>query len=308
VSAAGIARKGRRVLGIAALAAALAVSNWVAAAPTDVFDECAADKIAHVGIKELAAACPRVEETIKSLGLDHLLYDGWRERLNSYGLSDLSQLVQRYSDSPRRSAPDIESLQPILQSMQLRMQDESWWDGAKRKIRNWLKTSNSALAKWLNDWFEHIDVSEHALDTAIYAVMVLLVLAAAIVLAREIRISGLRRRSKEVTLASTRIGSPTEAPSFEGPHLGGVRGLLQSLIDRLQSTGRLATARSLTHRELVLRSAFDTDNQRDVFARIAAKAESLLYGPTVIAQDDAQAISDQGRALLAQLSDRKEAR
>jgi hypothetical protein len=306
VSAAGIARKGRLALGIVALAAALATPDWVAAAPTDVFDECAAAKIPRVGIKELAAACPRVEETIKSLGLDRLLYDGWRERLNSYGLADLSQLVQRYSDSRRQSAPNIDSLQPILQSMQPRMQDESWWDGAKRKLRNWLKTSNSVLARWLNDWLEHIDVSEHALDTAIYAVMALLVLAAAIVLAREIRISGLRRRSKELTAAGARAGSSAEAPSSGGLYLGGVRGLFQLLIDRLQSTGRLSTAGSLTHRELVLRSAFDTDNQRDVFARVAAKAESLLYGPTAIAQDDAQAISDQGRALLAQLS-RKEA-
>ena len=68
-------------------------------------------------------------------------------------------------------------------------------------------------------------------------------------------------------------------------------------------TGRLGTERSLTHRELVARSAFDDESQRAVFATVSGAAESILYGPQGGAPERLNTVLDEGRALLTQLTD-----
>lgn len=304
MSACRLACRGRWRLALAALA----VANWLAAAaPADVFDDCAAGP-PHVGIRELAAACPQVEPALQSLGLDRLLFDGWRERLNSHDLDDLSNLVRRYSDSQRHASPDLAPLAPILQS--LRQQQipvsKSWWDAARAWLRDWLRHSDSALAKWLNEWLEHLDVSEHALDAAIYFLMALIVIAAIVVVVREVRLSTRARRAGSRSAAAPGPELPAAGPFGGTEQLMGVRELLRSLIDRLLATGRLASAGGLTHRELIVRSLFDSEKQRNVFADVAGEAESALYGPERLAEDLPD-IAIEGRALLAQLSDRKEA-
>lgn len=287
--------------------AALAVSNWLAAAPADVLDDCAAGP-PHVGIRELAAACPQVEPSLQSLGLDRLLVDGWRERLSSRDLDDLSILVRRYSDSQRHASPNVAPLAPILQS--LRQQQipisNSWWDAARAWLRDWLRHSDSALAKWLNEWLEHLDMSEHALDWAIYSLMALIVIAAVVVVVREVRLSTRARRAGSRSAAALGHESQAVGPSGGTKQLTGVRELLQSLVERLLATGRLASAGGLTHRELVVRSQFDSEKQRSVFAGVAGEAESALYGPERSAEELPDIAID-GHALLAQLSDRKEA-
>jgi hypothetical protein len=288
-------------------AAALIASNGLAAAPTDVLEACAAGS-PHVGIRDLVSACPQVEQTLQSLGLDRVLYDGWRQRLTSHGLDDLSNIVRRYSESQRRDSPDIAPLAQILQSLKQQQTAaiKSWWDAAKDRLRDWLRHSNSALAKWLNEWLEHLDVSGHALDRLIYFLMALIVIAAIVVIAREIRVGGRARRAAQRSTAAAPDLRATGL-SVRARQLAGVRELLQLLIERLLATGRLAAAGSLTHRELVVRSVFDSDKQRNVFAGIASEAESILYGPEGSAPEDLPDIAREGRALLAQLSDRKEA-
>ena len=286
--------------------AALAASNWLIAAPTNVLDDCAAGPV-HVGARELATACPQVEPTLQSLGLDQLLLDGWRERLSSHGLGDLSNLVQRYSDSQRHASPDIAPLAPILKSLRQQQTPviKSWWDAVSGWFRDWLRHSNSALAKWLNEWLEHVDISEPALNGVIYLLMALIIIAAIVVVMREIRVSGRARRAGQSTAA---LGPDLPAMGFVAgtKPLTGVRELLRSLIDRLLATGRLASAAGLTHRELIVRSAFDSEKQRNVFAGVASEAESVLYGPARSVQDLPD-VASEGYRLLAQLSDRNEA-
>jgi hypothetical protein len=303
VSASRLACRGTWILA----AAALIVSHGLAAAPTDVLDACAAGS-PHVGIRELDSACPQIEQTLQSLGLDRVLYDGWRQRLSSHGLDDLSNIVRRYSESQRRESPDIAPLAQILQSLKQQQTPaiKSWWDAAKDWLRDWLRHSNSALARWLNEWLEHLDVSGHALDRVIYFLMALIVIAAIVVVAREIRVSSRARRAAQRITAPEPDLQATEV-SVRARQLAGVRELLQLLIERLLATGRLAAAGSLTHRELVVLSVFDSDEQRKVFAGIASEAESSLYGPERSAAEDLPDIARGGHALLAQLSDRKEA-
>lgn len=298
-----LGRRGRWPLGLAAFA----VSNWLVAAPADVLDDCAAGP-PHVGIRELAAACPQVEPTLQSLGLDRLLFGGWHERLSSRDLDDLSNLVRRYSDSQRHASPNLTPLAPILES--LRQQQipisKSWWDAARAWFRDWLRHSDSTLARWLNEWLEHLDMSEHALDGAIYSLMALIVIAAIVVVVREVRLGTRARRAGGRSAVAP--GPELQPAGLSGgtEQLTGVRELLRSLIERLLATGRLASAGGLTHRELVVRSLFDSEKQRNVFAHVASAAESALYSPAREAEELPDMAID-GHALLAQLSDRKEA-
>ena len=302
MSASRLACRGTWILA----AAAFIVSNGLAVAPTDVLEACAAGS-PHVGIRELDGACPQIEQALQSLGLDQVLYDGWRQRLTSHGLDDLSNIVRRYSESQRRDSPDIAPLAQILQSLKQQQTPaiKSWWDAAKDWLRDWLRHSNSALARWLNEWLEHLDVSGHALDRVIYFLMALIVIAAIVVVAREIRVSGRARRAAQRSTAPE-PGLRATGLSVRARQLAGARELLQLLIERLLATGRLAAAGSLTHRELVVQSVFDSDEQREVFAGIASEAESSLYGPQRSALEDFPDIAREGHALLAQLSDRKE--
>jgi hypothetical protein len=303
VSASRLVGGGTWILAVAALI----VSNGLAAAPTDVLEACAAGS-PHVGIRELVSACPQIEQTLQSLGLDGVLYEGWRERLTSHGLDDLSNIVRRYSETQRRDSPDIAPLAQILQSLKQQQTPaiKSWWDAAKDWLRDWLTHSNSAFAKWLNEWLDHLDVSGHALDKVIYFLMALIVIAAIVVVAREIRVGGRSRPRAQRTTAPEPDLRATGL-SVQARQLAGVRELLRLLIERLLATGRLAAAGSLTHRELVVRSVFDSGEQRNVFAVIASQAESMLYGPERSALEDLPHIAREGHALLAQLSDRKEA-
>ena len=286
----------------------LAVSSWAAAAPTDVLDDCAAGS-PHVGIRELATACPQVDLTLQFLGLDQLLFGDWRARLTSHDLDDLSNLVQRYNQSQRHASPAMATLAPILESLRQQQKPvtKSWWDAARDWFRDWLGHSNSALAKWLNEWLEQLDIPAHTLDGVIYFFMGLIVIAAIVVVAREIRV-GARARHGDSRNAAAPAPNVAATGLFAGAKpLTGVRELLRSLVDRLLATGRLASAGGLTHRELVERSLFDSEQQRQVFAGIASEAESLLYGPERSAPQDAPAAAIEGHALLQQLSDLRNA-
>jgi hypothetical protein len=80
-------------------------------------------------------------------------------------------------------------------------------------------------------------------------------------------------------------------------------GLLRALVKRLLQTGRLTTERSLTHRELIARTSFDSDTQKTVFANVARTAETILYGAKPAAPEFLETVTRQGRELLLQLSE-----
>ncbi|MFI4867644.1 MAG: hypothetical protein ACHQDB_11190, partial [Steroidobacterales bacterium] len=81
--------------------------------------------------------------------------------------------------------------------------------------------------------------------------------------------------------------------------------LLRLLVQALLQSGRLRGERSLTHRELGVRGAFDDPEQQLRFVRISLLAERLLYGAGVAISATAQPQIDQaltdGRQLYAQL-------
>jgi hypothetical protein len=78
--------------------------------------------------------------------------------------------------------------------------------------------------------------------------------------------------------------------------------LLRVLVNTLVSTGRLRAEKSLTHRELGMRAAFDAVDQRQSFNRVAALGERVLYGNRNVPPEEIDAVIETGRALDRQLN------
>ncbi len=263
------------------------------------------------GLKDLDAVCPELRSALGTLGLDKLLYEGWQHKLNAHALRDVIDLSERYSGHPWPGPPDTAAVPGILQNLK----DEqappvvSWWHAFKNWIKQWLEHSDSSIAKWLKHLFENVfdtaNVSPAFLQGFVYIVTVLTALAAVVVIVRELTAAGIGGRFRKVRSALTSAqnskssSSDKQAPADETTPAG----LLRALVRRLLQTGRLSSERSLTHRELIARTFFDSDAQKSVFADVARTAETILYGSEPAAPQVLETVTRQGRDLLLQLSE-----
>ena len=173
-------------------------------------------------------------------------------------------------------------------------------------LKAWLVQHTDAL-NWLDHWLERIGESTSLFHAISYSLIALVLIAAAAVIVNELRAGGAgrwHRRRKPSAHASSAAAVFAEAAGLEpGGPAERLTELLRALVRRLMQTGRLETERSLTHRELVTRSAFDDESQRAVFATVAGAAESILYGPQGAAPEGLNSVLEEGRALLTELSD-----
>jgi hypothetical protein len=290
----------------------LLMSSWLAAAPLDVVRKCADTASPTLkGIKALEAVCPGLQDALTGTGFDAILIDGWQLKLSAHALADMSELAQQYSRSQRR-APDTAALPKVLESLQEKTpQVSSWWQTFKTWLKNWLSRSDSSLASWLNRllerWSAQTEMSVTFLKIITYCLTALVVIAALLIVVREIRAVGLGRRAERVAQAksSNGIEAHLEAKLVPGSATDALTVLLRELVIKLLQLGRLRSDRSLTHRELVMRSVFDSEEQRAAFAGVALGAESNFYGPRDRATEPADEVKRRGEALLAQLAELK---
>jgi hypothetical protein len=293
-----------------ALGVLFCCSGVGAAAPIDVIRQCViAAPIGLAGVKALNAACPGLDASLTQLGLDNTLYDGWRERLTVNGLSDLSVLLDRYDGPAAQHAPNSNSLPGILETLKRHETPaiESWWDAFRTWLQEWLAQSDSAIAKWLRQLFASAEVSPTLLKLIAYGLTAAVLGTALYIVVRELRTSGFgrRRRSNEMSSAAAHDLSAGAQPNPLEAAADVFGELLRRLVRRLTQTGRLDAERSLTHRELIAHSRFDTEGQRRAFAVVATTAETVLYGAQQAAPDRFRGVLEQGESLLAGLTEKK---
>jgi hypothetical protein len=286
-------------------------SSWVGAAPLEVVRQCAETASPILtGVKALEAACPGLQDALADSGFDRILFEGWQQKINAHALAELGGLAEQYSRS-RRHAPDTASLPKALESLQEQTPKiPSWWQSLKSWLKNWLSRSDSALASWLNRlldrWSAQTDVSVTFLKIVMYCLTALVVIAAVVIVVREIRAVALGRRARRTLPAQSSNAvqpeSDLERGLIPGAATDALAMLLRALVRRLLQLGRLRADRSLTHRELVVRSVFENEEQRAAFADVAFAAEANFYGPRERAPDSTDAVKRRGEALLAQLA------
>lgn len=277
-------------------------------APLDDLRQCAAHvSPALVGIKSLAAQCPRLNGSLAALGIPPMLYDGWQERLNRDALGDLVELAETYHGTAR-AAPDIAALPGVLEALQRGRTPapKSWWDAGIAWFKGWLSHHSDSF-NWLDRWLGQFGRATTLLERLTYALMALVLVGAFAVVLHELKAAGALRRRAEVRPDSTRLdtGAPAgESLEMEPAALSRrLAELLRAIVGRLVQTGRLTAERSLTHRELVARSVFDSDSQRAVFAAVAGRAEALLYGAHAGPVDELDRTLREGGRLLAHLEE-----
>lgn len=300
----------RRLPRIAAVLAAVLAPGWLVAAPLDSVRDCAATASpALSGIKDLNEACPQLEDALRSLGLDVELYDGWRQQLNRDALHDLWSLSERYRGSKPQASADVGVLPGILESLAREQTPipKSWWDAFRAWLRTWFVHHDPESLSWLDRWLERFGQSITLLNAILYALMALVLIAAAAVIVNELKAAGPLRRGRDAAASAAGEANPdAAAPEVAGSEsmtpADRLAMLLQLLVNRLVQTGRLRAERSLTHRELVVRSRFDSESQRLLFATVANTAETLLYGSESAAPEQLGSVLQQGQTLLRQLS------
>jgi hypothetical protein len=290
------------------------MSSWLAAAPLDVVRKCADTAPPTLnGMKALEAVCPGLQDALASLRFDKILIEGWQQKINAHALADVDALARQYSRSQSR-APDTASLPNILESLREQTpKNSSWWQSFKIWLKNWLSHSDSALANWLNRllerWSAHADVSVTFLTIITYCLAALVVIAAVLVVVREVRAVRVGRRARRAAQPKSANALTPQTGLDPGLVPGSATDalavLLRALVKRLLQLGRLRADRSLTHRELVIRSVFENDEQRAAFAAVAYGAESNFYGPRNKAPDPADEVKRRGEVLLTQLAQLK---
>lgn len=301
----------RRACSIIAVSLTAVLPLRLMASPTAIVEECAAGVPAEIsGIKGLDAACPGLEHAIQALGLDRLLYDGWSEQLDRHSLQDVSRLVELYGGRKPDAGPDRAALPGILKSMagEQAPAPKSWWDAFKAWLKSWLQGHDPDSLSWLDRWLDRMRQTATLVNAILYSLIGLVVVVASWVVFNELRAAGLvtRRRAPRVSGRSESVATTSSAvnPGSEPVALTErIAALLRLLVRRLMQTGRLTSERSLTHRELAVRGAFDSDAQRAVFAAVASSAESILYGAHGVPAEHLDRVLRDGEALLAQLPD-----
>jgi hypothetical protein len=277
-------------------------------APLDILRDCAAKVPAQIsGIQGLDAACPGLENAILALRLDQILYDGWRLRLNRDALRDVSTLALHYSEPKPVAGPDSGGLPGILKSIAREQAPapKSWWDAFKAWLNDWLQGHGPDSLSWLDRWLDRLRQSATLLNIVLYSLMGLVVITAGWVVINELKAAGLIARGRARRAAVIRASSVAQDDAVATEDATGVAGriaaLLRLLVSRLVQTGRLKSERSMTHRELVMAGAFDSEAQRAIFAAVARSAEAILYGGQHDAPEHLNRVLRDGEILLAQL-------
>lgn len=287
--------------------------------PADIIAECSGSGDGDVfGLQELEVDCPGLEHTLIELGYAPFISESQLDALSTHSLVDLQRLADRYRQPPASSPEiDVANLKPVLQALQQEQRSERPLTLIER-LKKWLRSvfdrPKGDSGSWLNRWLDDVKVSEAVSRAIAYGLVMLVIVLAVGVLVNELRAAGLLRRKARASQdgrtstdaardAATRTpGDLDTVAPHDRPSV-----LLRMLVATLVKTGRLRAERSLTHRELSLRAAFDEPAQRECFQQVAALGERVIYGDGRIPDDEVEAIVQAGRTLNLQLTDSRAA-
>ncbi|MEO8314357.1 MAG: hypothetical protein ABI645_06130 [Pseudomonadota bacterium] len=289
---------------------ALLCCGSASAAAVELLENCATQVAPKTtGIVALESACPGLESALRDTGLVGNLPDGWQENLNPRALGDLVELTNHYSSTSVETSLDPAALGAILHQLESEraQQKRSWWDAVKEWLRSRFGEPGAKPVPWLDRLMDGLAKSADLIGMIAYVLLALVVAGAIWVVVNELRMAGFLSRSKPSRARETNRESPSSTPTHESVDLDSAALadqpaiLLRLLVARLLANGQLQTARNLTHRELVLRSAFSDAASGARFAAVAQLAERILYGAARADTLETGTVLAEGRSLLLQL-------
>jgi hypothetical protein len=286
-----------------------------------ILDDCLArltPEAAHApkapsGIGELRLICPDLEHAIVDSDLRDQLPENWQQRLNRSAIADLSWQLHRYQARSLSAVPRVPTLYQVAHALNQPQPRHTSWQDFKDWLRQLLLTRAGADPSLLNRWWSRLSVPPVLMRSILYGLLGAIIVMALWIVRRELQAAragaGAAKRALQRS-SQLPSGLGATAPGVAEIDRAALRErpalLLRLLVQVLSQSGRLRSERSLTHRELGVRSAFDNPEQQLRFVRISLLAERLLYGASVAALSAAaqpqidQALTD-GRQLYAQL-------
>ena len=277
--------------------------------PLDVIDSCIDSATEEAtGLTKLEEDCPGLTSALEQSGYLALLSTASRDQLDVYDLQDLLQVDDWYGDAAGDDL-DVAKLGPVLESLRGQQPErpQTWFERFKRWLRSLLeRRSSGEQDDWLSRWLSEVDIPDAIAKAILYGAIMLIVGLALAVVANELRVAGILRKRRGLQDESAATGAVLGASDQPGdlsslPLDRQASLLLRMLVATLVKSGRLKTERSLTHRELCMRAAFDNAQQRESFRRVAALAERTVYGTGEVPAADVQPIVAAAQALDAEL-------
>ncbi len=236
------------------------------------------------GLGALRGACPGIGHAIDDLGLGAFLPPDWRQALTPLALARLDALAHRYAGSPLSSAPNAGALRALASGLKPPAPPPSLWD----RLTSWAGRGTAPWRGMLRRWLRSLGgvTGSHGLLAVFFVLAGILLLTVVLVVVFELRSAGLigpGRRSARRPSARIDTQTPPEAAPGDAPDWNEVAEhptrVLRLLVEALNRSRRIGHERHLTCREISAQARFDTERQRQDFARVALLAERELYGP-----------------------------
>jgi hypothetical protein len=259
-----------------------------------------------VGLDNIKEACPGLQGALQQLGIAALMPANQHNLLTRDGLINLRSLLERYEKPPQREQVDVDNLHSVLESLREPVAAErslSWYERFRQWLREAFNKQEQQANPWLRQWLDEHSMSETVRLALFYGVMLLVVVLAVLIVVNEFRAARAgRRKARAATAEADSRGALSSALLDVQSRGEQASALLRMLIATLVKTGRLHSAHSLTHRELMVRATFDDSTQRESFRRVTQLAEREVFSGKETSSGDLDDAVRAGQSLQAQLN------
>jgi hypothetical protein len=272
-----------------------------------------------VGYDRIVGRCPVLVRRLQESGAAAWLPVDWQRPGNDLSAGGLRELRELLVRELRVSAPEgahhpgTQHVGDILASL-VRVDEEhsGWWARTRAWLRNlFASTDEAADEGWLGRMTGHSGVSQTVLELVSYIALALVVVLTLVIVANELRVSGVwggdkRRRggvrgagSRTATAAGLGGAAPLDWEGVQSSPLAQRLGLLFELvIARLNERGGARLSRGLTVRELLSAAPLADERDRKRLGALARASERVRFSEVVVSEAEVAEVVEEGRLLL----------
>jgi hypothetical protein len=253
----------------------------------------------RAGLVQLEQDCPGLGAALTQLRFTDSLAEGVADHIDADALGALLTATRE----PAQRGPDPAQVGAVLAELEGKPDKLSWWQRFRNWVQRLLTPRESGGSPWLAKWLERMTPGKLLREAAVWIVMGLIVVAAIVVVVRELRASDLRlaggRRRAAGQPQAAHAGTGFEDSAGDWRHLDLAQrpaALFRYIAAQLAASGRLPPPRGYTHRELRQRARLDAPAERAAWQALARAAERQIYAPQRLPEaDNQQAVADAAR-------------
>ncbi|HEX6994515.1 MAG TPA: hypothetical protein VF339_10265 [Gammaproteobacteria bacterium] len=231
--------------------------------------------------------------------------------LTARPFEDLVDLIAHYERVPDRTDLEVDELEALVDSLRPfePVAELSLWERIREWLRERLGLDDAGGAGGVLEWLRNLSIPGEWVRALVYLLGFAIVIAALIVAANELRISGVLRGGRDRRRGRAAGGVPpwaTRVPvTFDGvkraPAVRQPALLLALVVERLKERFGDRVRDSLTHRELVAAAARLGVRRRDELEAVVVAAERVTFADWHPGPADVEPVIAHGKAVLDEL-------